>query len=743
MADEILKYIIQAETAEMVKGLNEAKNRLGQLEKAAKTTEKQLKSSQASTKGYTSQLDNLNKAYKAGNISQAKFEKSLAKVTKQEKNSIKETKRLENELDSLGKRQAVLNKAIPQYTQQQGKATKATANAIPVTQEFSRVIQDAPFGILGVGNNITQLVSNFGNLQRSAGGGAAALKLVGASLLGPGGLLLIISSAVTLLTVFSDKLKLSSSLASELGKATKDGFAAAKGEISTLQALIGVAQDETKSKAVRLKALEKLNDEYGDYLGNLTLETINTKEVNTAVDNLTRSLIKQAQVRGAQSLIEEKSKETAEDLGEELAKQQILQQQLGQEILAVAEKYGFLNRISQNASIGKQFQQAATIINKEFGGRSGGVGDTIDGLNTRLQKTQDEINSLQAETEKSLAPLQQLINSLTFEDILLQSRAPTASADIEVTVTAEEANKRDAKIQAIRDQIQKELDKISAEIDLVNIDDAAELARDVEDIYIKSGAAAANAVKDASKEKFDFGEFEAEQAIISLENKLKSLKSLVDQQTFSVLQGLSLEELDAFSNKLEEFGNQSKLFASGTAQAIQGITGAVADSVRTESEIVNSFINAILQTFGKYLSELAANAIKNIAIKQAESTANAVAAGTSSAASSGPAAAFVLPALIAGAVGAVFAAFSGIKFAQGGIVPGGGTGDRVPALLTPGEVVFNQGQQAKLLAMAEGRISSDNGAPSVGGVANLEGVLRGSDIFLSVKRSERNNKRFN
>jgi len=36
------------------------------------------------------------------------------------------------------------------------------------------------------------------------------------------------------------------------------------------------------------------------------------------------------------------------------------------------------------------------------------------------------------------------------------------------------------------------------------------------------------------------------------------------------------------------------------------------------------------------------------------------------------------------------------KFAQGGIVPGQGTGDTVPAMLTPGEVILNQAQQENL-----------------------------------------------
>lgn len=97
--------------------------------------------------------------------------------------------------------------------------TKGAANATPTLQEFSRVIQDAPFGIVGVGNNITQLVGNFGNLQKAAGGTRAAFGLLLGSLAGPGGFLFAISTIVTLLTIFGDRLFKSTKEADKLGKA--------------------------------------------------------------------------------------------------------------------------------------------------------------------------------------------------------------------------------------------------------------------------------------------------------------------------------------------------------------------------------------------------------------------------------------------------------------------------------------------------------------------------------------------
>ena len=83
--------------------------------------------------------------------------------------------------------------------------SKATANGGNTLMQFSRIAQDAPFGIMGIGNNLTATAEAFGSLSKSSGGAGAALKAVGASLLGPGGVLLAISLVTSALTYMSQK----------------------------------------------------------------------------------------------------------------------------------------------------------------------------------------------------------------------------------------------------------------------------------------------------------------------------------------------------------------------------------------------------------------------------------------------------------------------------------------------------------------------------------------------------------
>jgi len=59
-----------------------------------------------------------------------------------------------------------------------------------VMMGMNNVIRDSRYGFIGVYNNITQVMDGFGHLKNSAGGTMNALKQVGASIMGAGGLML-------------------------------------------------------------------------------------------------------------------------------------------------------------------------------------------------------------------------------------------------------------------------------------------------------------------------------------------------------------------------------------------------------------------------------------------------------------------------------------------------------------------------------------------------------------------------
>ena len=84
-------------------------------------------------------------------------------------------------------------------------------------------------------------------------------------------------------------------------------------------------------------------------------------------------------------------------------------------------------------------------------------------------------------------------------------------------------------------------------------------------------------------------------------------------------------------------------------------------------------------------------------IKYAQAVSNTALGVTQALASSPPPFSFVLAAMVAAAGAAEIATIAAQKYATGGIVPGIGNKDTIPAMLTPGEVILNQAQQSNLV----------------------------------------------
>lgn len=65
---------------------------------------------------------------------------------------------------------------------------------------LSLIAQDLPFGFIGIQNNLPGLIQSFSNLKTEAGGVGGALKALGSSLIGPGGLFLAFSTVTAGIT---------------------------------------------------------------------------------------------------------------------------------------------------------------------------------------------------------------------------------------------------------------------------------------------------------------------------------------------------------------------------------------------------------------------------------------------------------------------------------------------------------------------------------------------------------------
>jgi hypothetical protein len=269
------------------------------------------------------------------------------------------------------------------------KLSKSTSNYNGIGIEFSRIIQDAPFGIIGIGNNITQLAGNFQQLRAQSTSTGAALKTAFASIISPANLLVLsISAITTALTLYSmgafkskdatkeaeDALEKYRKTLDNLNKSQIEGASSAQREIQSFVLLKQQAENSNIPLAARLEAVRDLKKEYPTYLGNLSNEQILTGNVGGAYQNLTKEIISTAKARAASDQIAKNSLDvlTLEFQLEEKRTKRLQETAFAQDkinqLIAKRQEQGFLTQgeIQQYDRFVKQLNNAVDLQSEEI-----------------------------------------------------------------------------------------------------------------------------------------------------------------------------------------------------------------------------------------------------------------------------------------------------------------------------------------------------------------------------------------
>lgn len=159
------------------------------------------------------------------------------------------------------------------------QTSRASNTATQSLVNLGRVAQDAPFGFIGIANNINPLLESFQRLKAESGSTKTALKALGGSLLGAGGLGLAVSVASSLLVVFGDKLFSSTKQIDDAANAATKYRDAVKGifdgqgkEATQVISLIAVLKSELETRERKLGALKELNKINPEIFKGLQLE---------------------------------------------------------------------------------------------------------------------------------------------------------------------------------------------------------------------------------------------------------------------------------------------------------------------------------------------------------------------------------------------------------------------------------------------------------------------------------------
>lgn len=652
-------------------------------------------------------------------LAQATNEKQIAGFNAQ----LEETNIELARLNALGKTFAA--PAVKSFNQLKSSVGAANGSAVA----FNRIIQDAPFGLLGVGNNIQQFTEQMSFLKQSTGSTGAALKTFFASLFTSTNLLILGVSAVTAaLTAYQmgafDSAEETKDLNKELQdfknsldgvtKAQLEGVQSSQSEIQSFKLLQLQAENANLPLEKRIRAVKELKNQFPDYLKGLSDEEILLGNVGTAYNNVTTSIIAQA-----------KAKAFSEQITENLKKEVALLVQEEQRSVEILEKRAELEKATriQTSRLKNANQFTVTDI-------------TV----TRIQS---ELNDLLQENLDS----EEQRKKLGREILSIESKIP------------EQIEKAGGLIDANKEKVSKSVKEVEF-YDKAWNENENRLQRIIELTGKIAGELPEPQIisKDfkPTEETADvapLGKIEELEKQIALFESLKRTTQDPNQIALYSLQIANLRNELALLN-----GEQVKSNLEIIADAFSSLGAGIAASLNIGDRALRGFVTTLLTATPKIIGAIIAQSQAKKAEALAANTANsqiaagnAVVVATEGAKGLGPVGIALLPVFIAGALALVSAAFN--RGSGGGGSPSAGqgstftnrrefggpvskgrayiVGEKRPELFVPNTngIIIPQ-----LPSMDYSGASMAAGAMAVD--VNIRGVSYGDDILFTVQQAQ-------
>lgn len=298
------------------------------------------------------------------------------------------------ELDQTGKSAAALNGSLSKAAAGLSKLPQSAGQASNAVTNLNRVVQDAPFGFIGIQNNIGPLVDSFGALKASTGSTGGAIKALIGTLAGPAGIGLAVAAVSSALTFAIQGFSSWTRGLGDAKQATDKLAESVATDLVQLTTIVGLIQNTAASTADREKALKVLNDEYGKYLPNLDKEAITLDNINEKYKAIIDTMLRQAVVKGIQDEITKQVTEAAKQITQlQLARErERLELDKGNKI-----KFQTLTVDQKLAQIADQKNKVVTdgviAFNKQTQAEKAAIGTTnvydmmIEGLKNTLMET--------------------------------------------------------------------------------------------------------------------------------------------------------------------------------------------------------------------------------------------------------------------------------------------------------------------------------------------------------------------
>ena len=521
------------------------------------------------------------------------------------------------------------NQAVSKTEQSLKKLVPGADRANQSMVNLSRVVQDAPYGFIGIANNIDPLLQSFTALKASTGSTGGALKALGSSLLGGGGLALGVSLVTSALVVFGDKLWGTSKKAkesadelervkkviSEVSRTSGEVRITASGnveeEIAKVNVLSKVVQDQTKSYKERNNALEQLKSINKNYFGDLTLESNSLATLTSRVEDYKNALISAAVVK---------------EFSSDIAKTAV-------EISKASNKYNELS--NEVETIGKKLRATTKFQTESI---SAGSGNTV-----RVQTQTKEYTNLALQLDKANEALANQGDLLAQLDTVSSASRSGLAKAIEATLKLKPLSVSGTKVSA---------DKLDFEAQFASV---KMLGKPIE----IEGAL-------LSFKNAEFGTDLLKKAEYEFSDRLKSMEKLVIKPDI---------KLSPDVKSLEDIKKELTSLQQGFTQLGQAIASVVTPALDEMVNNIGKGMNAF-QAFGQMIVSIFKNVVtKLIQTAILSAIISAISGGVGNVAKGG-----------LSFIQAFKGAFGGFK-ALGGPVGAGRSyivGERGPELFTPG-----------------------------------------------------------
>jgi len=479
---------------------------------------------------------------------------------------------------------------------------KGSNQAAFAVTNLSRVVQDAPFGFIGIQNNLNPLLESFQRLKQETGSNVSAFKSLAGQLIGPAGIGFALAAVSAAFLFYQQVTRGAKKETDEFGKSLltldelrKEGVKISSQEVSKAQTLYSAATNLNIPLEERLKIVKELKQEYPNYFKSFTNEEILAGKAATAYTNLKNAIIAAGLARASEKQ----------------------QQEIASRIFdAENTKINAQIKLTETLTKLRQAERLSLTETSEAG--QSGLAFTINqlksnaaGFREQITASDESLKNLNGELNKSLSITDQLVKKYG---------AGVVTGDVG---GSQDTDKQIEKIKSVSDVLK------ALRVDLQQIANDPGIKT-----FGEKNSKQFDAYRKAISELTEFGTKPANDAIKILTKTANDIQQPFEKgfkaaqepvkQTNTELSALGTT-IDTVALKVKPLADkfleaQNEILRSGFIESFASVGEALGNSLAKGESLIDSFAKAALESVGSILIQfgkltvaagIAASALKN------------------------------------------------------------------------------------------------------------------------------------